>query len=174
MLLGTIDEMYKIVNMMMEIPVAVNFYLAGVVNFRSYFMSLFADKRYLISPYALIDLEPEMSVKQGQLSDGIFEDTIMNTYNFRKMIMNEYRTKTKLPKNILDDMMYKKFTFTPAQALKYKLVDKLVTINTGVISPYYPTKHITAKSHKTTTIKPKAKSKKSKSVLIDLPTDPSD
>jgi ATP-dependent protease ClpP protease subunit len=166
----TYDEMYKIVNMMVEISVTVNFYLAGVVNNISYFISLFADKRYLISPYSLINLIPETVVKKGHTSDGIFEDTEINIRNYREMMMTPFKTKTKLPKNILDDMMYKQFTFTPTQALKYKLVDKLVTVNTGVISPYHPTKHIASKSPKTIKQKPK----KSKPKPIDPPTDPSD
>jgi hypothetical protein len=125
----------------------------------------------------MIDLEAEYVIKMGSIHQhNIFEDTIKNITNYRKIIMNEFKTKTKLPKNILDDMMYKQFTFTPAQALKYKLVDKLVTVNTGVISPYHPTKHITPKSSKTstTTTTNKPKPKKSKPIPINPPTDPSD
>lgn len=99
------------------------------------------------------------------------------------MMYDILKDKTKLPSELINGIFVKEFSFNPQEALRFGLVDKLVTINQGKVSPYKSTKQISLlphtpkslKSYTPTTkptspiTKPKKPTKKRK---ISRPTDP--
>ena len=55
-----------------------------------------------------------------------FEDSMLNTEFIRKIIMNIFITKTKLPQHMLDNLFSKRFAIYPDDALKYGMTDNII------------------------------------------------
>lgn len=179
---GYLEEPFKIANLIMELSFPVNFYISGQISFGQFIYTLYGTSRKLIAPYTSLIFHPVYILKYG-LHYGLVEDYDKNNKTIRKMMYDILQDKTKLPSELINEMFVKEFSFKPQEALKFGIVDKLVTINQGKVSPYKSTKQISLlphtpkslKSYTPTTkptspiTKPKKLTKKRK---ISRPTDP--
>lgn len=123
----TYQEGMYIINLMLEIPIPVDFVINSDIKNGQYLMTLFGDNIYLIKPLSGVVFFPQFSTRSGSQYDATLEDNIQRTKLVRKMVIDILDFKTKLPAKILDDILYKNFTFTSSDVIKYKLVDKVVT-----------------------------------------------
>ena len=122
------------INLMLEIPCRIEYYIGGEITNGQFLTSLIADKSYLISPYSNIEITPQRFLKEGlQYNIDSMEYRSQRSEILRKMIIDLLKSKTKLPKNIIDDIIYKTFTFNIEEAKKYKLVDEIIKIDQGKI-----------------------------------------
>jgi len=140
------DGLYMI-NLMLEIPIPIDFVINSDIMNGQYLMTLFGNNIYLIKPLSGVVFAPQFTTRSGSQYDATLEDNIQRTKLLRKMILDILDFKTKLPKKILDDILHKDFTFTSQDAVKYKLVDKVVTNQQfiNLTKPKKPKKKISRK-----------------------------
>lgn len=126
---------FYLINQLLECPLKkINFVFNGISLLPGLLFGLHCTKSYMISDLSYFELELGSSIKsgfyEGQKPSDLIRDQIQkNQYN-KKMIKN-ILIKTKLPKKMIDDILEegKDFFISPKDALKYNLVDKLITLD---------------------------------------------
>lgn len=122
-------ESLKYINLMLEIPVPIDFVITSTISNGQILMSLFANKTYILKSMSMVILNPDINLQQGEDYNSSIEDNVQRTKHGRNLIGSIFKQKTKLPKHILDDVFFKLFSFKPEEALKYGLVDEVIDLD---------------------------------------------
>lgn len=117
----------KYVNLILEIPIEIEFIIPTSISNGTFLMSLFANKSYIIQTMSSINLYPPTFEGDGG-PESSMEDTFARTNVFRHMLSSIFKEKTNLPPIILREMFFKYFTFKPDEYLKYGLVDEIIDL----------------------------------------------
>jgi len=119
----------KNINIMLEIPIDINFIIPTSILNGPFLMSLFAKKTSIIKTLAAVDLYSETKLNFGDNIQSTLEDKIIRTNIFRQIIISILKQKTKFSPKILKDLLYKTFNFRLDDIIKYNLVDEVIDLD---------------------------------------------
>jgi len=115
------------INRVLEIPIEFTCVIPVAISSGKFLLSLFMDHSTLVGTTTTIGFDVSKILFQGFPSDDAsLEDNSSNTIFVRKMIINIIKSRTKLPKKIIDEIPYKQFDFTAEESLKYGLVSDIL------------------------------------------------
>lgn len=120
----------RVINLLIELPVKTKFIGLSAVSSGTYLISLFCNQSYLLNTlsFAGLNVSPWITygTPMGQMK---LYDQVQNKEFFRNLIIDILKKHTKIPKKIIDEVLYKRFIFTPEEARKYQMFDKIIDVN---------------------------------------------
>lgn len=120
------NHTFAMLNLMLEIPIPVNFVVPARLINGVFLMSLFADRTLLLGDQPIISMFADPIVKGGFSRQNSLEDEISNTTYYRKIIHTILKSRTKIPKKILEEMKDKSFDFQSNKALEYGMITDII------------------------------------------------